>query len=75
MATTKTKKDENLADEIKPAGPNVEGQTEAVNTAMSSLGGLTFEERKVFKKRFEEVFNKEADLRSVGKDFDSKDYH
>ncbi len=75
MALTKTKKDENLADEINPAGPNTEGQTDAVNSAVASLGKLSFDERKVFKKRFEEIFAKEADVRSVGHDFDSKEYH
>lgn len=59
---------------IQPAGPNVEGQTEAVNDAMAVIGELTWEERKHFMKRFAEVFGEEANLRSAGHDFDTAAY-
>lgn len=60
--------------EINPAGPNTEGQTEAVSNAVASLADLTWEERKYFMRRYSEVYSQEADLRSQGKDFDVEAY-
>lgn len=45
-----------------------------VNAALKKVSTLSWGERKDFQKKFGDVFNQEADMRSGGNEFDEKKY-
>lgn len=51
-----------------------EVHTSEIEDIMKQVGELSYEDRKAFAARFNEVLNRENDKRSVGHDFDKKEY-